>query len=286
MSYIVSQYNKTPSVTDVDSTMMTLMSDVEAKRISISSNSVAYENTGYIPFFDECATSQINFKDSEYYYFHGKVLKTGVEQIFYIKLCEYKNPLTNDSMQYVKTVTVPPKTNSVDIWHDVEFIFSPIATRYNSILFQLSRTSEDYMENARIPVIVYEEISIINNLISSKIGKDVSLVKIGVQSRPGLLMCINGEEIRTGRTGVYEIKDGVLYVSFFAVITNAKDNATILNTALTEAALVYTQLNKEAAAKVGKEREASFCSKSICNYSKTRVIDSFTLDYMYNKEEE
>jgi len=48
MSYIVSQYNKTPSVTDVDSTMMTLMSDVEAKRISISSNSVAYENTGYI----------------------------------------------------------------------------------------------------------------------------------------------------------------------------------------------------------------------------------------------
>jgi hypothetical protein len=31
-----------------------------------------------------------------------------------------------------------------------------------------------------------------------------TLQKIGVQSEPGLLMCINGEEIHVGQSGIYE----------------------------------------------------------------------------------
>jgi len=35
------------------------------------------------------------------------------------------------------------------------------------------------------------------------------LTKIGVQGPPSLLMSINGEQIRVGRNGIYEINNGI-----------------------------------------------------------------------------
>ena len=34
------------------------------------------------------------------------------------------------------------------------------------------------------------------------------LLKIGIQGPTGLLFCINGEEIRMGKSGIYEILNG------------------------------------------------------------------------------
>jgi hypothetical protein len=42
------------------------------------------------------------------------------------------------------------------------------------------------------------------------------LTKIGIQGPPGMLMCINGEPIRIGPSGIYEIKNGykINFLSF------------------------------------------------------------------------
>ncbi len=48
--------------------------------------------------------------------------------------------------------------------------------------------------------------SYVNNGI--KINVPETLTKIGIQGPPGLLMCINGEAIRIGPSGIYEINNG------------------------------------------------------------------------------
>ena len=48
-----------------------------------------------------------------------------------------------------------------------------------------------------------------------------ALLQIGVQGDPGLLMCINGEEIRIGRSGLYEILNGYK-ITFIGFIINTE----------------------------------------------------------------
>ena len=47
--------------------------------------------------------------------------------------------------------------------------------------------------------------------------------KIGVQSRPGLRMLINSEEIRVGRTGVYELKNSDIKIESIGMIQMAQE---------------------------------------------------------------
>ena len=42
-------------------------------------------------------------------------------------------------------------------------------------------------------------------------------------------MCINGEEIRTGRSGVYELKNGLVQTAFFSVVTGAEENNNVVS---------------------------------------------------------
>lgn len=46
------------------------------------------------------------------------------------------------------------------------------------------------------------------------------IVKLGVQGTPGLLMCINGEGIRLGPSGIYEIKNGYTINSLNFLLEN------------------------------------------------------------------
>ena len=52
--------------------------------------------------------------------------------------------------------------------------------------------------------------NIIEDLSSNLNYSDLEeLAKIGVQGPPGLIMCINREQIRIGRTGIYELNNGM-----------------------------------------------------------------------------
>ena len=102
-------------------------------------------------------------------------------------------------------------------------------------------------------------------------------------------MCINGEEIRTSRTGIYELKNGIMTVSFFSVCNAIKESD---NTMSNWIALVNNEVNEiirareagEITAEEAERRKAAINSNCFFGSNKqARSIDSFTLDYMYRE---
>lgn len=295
MSYVLGQYNKVKG--QDDAIFLTQLSVGTADRKATGGDAEVVDATNF--FEDECVKVD-NFVVSKYYYFHGKIKRMSTDQTFYVKLV-YFNPEGSEGEmeQYIKTINV--SKGDIDEWVDVEFIFAPLLA-FDCILFELQRTSADYKTETRYPKLAYEELSEINNIIPSKISDGAKLIKIGVQSHPTLMMCLNGEEIRTCRTGVYELRNGMMTISFFSVVAPLKEHETIdaegiphsivsnwineINaeideiTAKQEAGLI-TNLEAE-------ELKKAVHSKCFFNPSEApkddRVIDSFTLDYMYEQD--
>lgn len=283
MSYVLGQYNKNKHVPDDDIFMTPITSGTPKRRANNGDTGV--EGVASI-FEDECiqVDGLVNTKN---YYFHGKIKRMTSSQTFYIKLCNYSPSSQEETVeQYLKTITVAK--GDPDEWVDVEFLFSPLVS-FDCILFELQRTVDDYRTEIRYPLIAYEELSIINNIISSRIVDGVKLIKLGVQSRPGLLMCINGEEIRTSRTGIYELKNGVMTVSFFSVCSAIKEAGSDMSDWI---ATVNAQIDEiirereagEITAEEAERRKAAIHSACFFGSLKqARSIDSFTLDYMYQE---
>lgn len=138
-------------------------------------------------------------------------------QTINLRLRRGNSELSNDSYQTIKTFTIQ-KVNQNPELVKCECIIAPNAD-YDYIILELERILTDYQKDevnssAKGRVIQVSEVSLvqINNLISdlqrtySNLKK---LTKIGVQGRSGLLMCINREQIRIGKSGVYEINNGM-----------------------------------------------------------------------------
>lgn len=160
------------------------------------------------------------------YYIRFKVYKKANPQTIKIKLVNTNK--TSDNIQILKSIVVEGGRESD--YSSYEIVISPNNT-YNRILFELQRELEDYNtinENGTYGRIcniyidrldeVYNVINYLNPLINKS-----SLLQIGVQSAPGLLMCINGEEIKVGRSGLYEILNGYK-ISFIGFIVEPDDN--------------------------------------------------------------
>lgn len=272
MGYILGQYNKVAGGGD-DNIFMTLLTEGTPKRKEGNLDNGVTGDSSFDPFQNECISINGGLSTSKNYYFHGKIKRLSSEQMFYIKLINYNSVEENQTEQYIKTITVQGGNTSE--WVDVEFIFNPLAS-FDTILFELKRETEDYRSETRYPVIIYEELSVINNIITEKIVADTQLVKLGVQARPSLAMCINGEEIHTSRSGIYEVKNGVILVSFFSVVSPATEtdiDLKLLETTLAALSDSYTE----------EEKKNNIMSECIFDRAKERNIDAFTLDYMYEE---
>ena len=259
MGYIVSQYNK--SDTTDNSIFMTALGGGKAIRIKEQSDSGVMGSVYMNPFLNEAVYfPKSSLEASKYYYFHGKVKRSNEEQIFYIYLMDKDNTNVDANQQFIKTITVQSGTG----WSDIEFMFSPFEA-FNTIVFKLQRTAIDYdQDTCRYPTIIYQELSLINSLTT--ILNIDKFYKIGVQSRPGFLMCINGEEIRIGKTGIYELKNGFVAIEFFSAIAAAKDPEWLEDT-----------LN--GLAESTSENINSQCYFDAANAD--RDISNFSLDYIY-----
>ena len=66
------------------------------------------------------------------------------------------------------------------------------------------------------------------DFLSPSISGNRILKQIGIQGPPGLLMSINGEEIRIGRSGLYEITYGI-NTTFIGFIVEADEKYFILD---------------------------------------------------------
>lgn len=274
MGYVLNQFNQPrnepTSTNSANNTIyMELLTDGVAKRRrNMGDNGVTGGTLN--PFYDECIQFNGGLSAGLNYYFHSKIKRLSSDQVFYIYLVNYNDVGVGEDVktQYLKTITV--QGGSSTEWVDFELLFTPLI-QFDCILFQLQRTIEDYRTGTRYPVIVYEELSLVKNMLSSQIKQGVSLIKMGIQSRPGLLMCINGEEIHIGRTGIYEVKNGIITVDFFSVVTGAVPTSNIN--------LLLGQLARLQDVEGGNGTN----SRCIFNEPKKRAISPFTLDYMYEE---
>ena len=274
MGYVLNQFNQPrnepTSTNSANNTIyMELLTDGVAKRRrNMGDNGVTGGTLN--PFYDECIQFNGGLSAGLNYYFHSKIKRLSSDQVFYIYLVNYNDVSAGEDVktQYLKTITV--QGGSSTEWVDFELLFTPLI-QFDCILFQLQRTIEDYRTGTRYPVIVYEELSLVKNMLSSQIKQGVSLMKMGIQSRPGLLMCINGEEIHIGRTGIYEVKNGIITVDFFSVVTGAVPTNNI--------GFLLNQLAGMRDVEGGDNTN----SRCIFNEPKKRAISPFTLDYMYEE---
>ena len=151
MSYIIGQYNHNRGSGDDDG-YIELITAGTVKRKSSSSDSEGSASIG--TFQDECIQIGRNLSPSNYYYFRCYIKRLLSDQIFYVKLVNYESIPGETVEQYIKTVTV--RGGSPDEWVSFECIFHPVV-QFDTILFQLQRTLDDYRIGTRYPKIAYQE---------------------------------------------------------------------------------------------------------------------------------
>lgn len=131
--------------------------------------------------------------------------------------CIYTNnsfiPMTSDNSYRVKTKVFSSfdEDELSDSTYKIEGIFSPLKDNsFNRLRFKIHQTVEDYIENGEIGkkltfgenILIYP----LNQLLPPSDLKAVSEIrKIGVWGNQGLRLAINGEEIRIGPSGYYEM---------------------------------------------------------------------------------
>lgn len=205
-------------------------------------NSFLEQNPYRFDFIDN-VTSIITFKDpciflsganilsslkSYYLKFRVKQLPGAVQKI--------KLKLTSDnvSINYSQNIKIITVDQGID-YLVYEILFTP-NFNYNQIIFELERTDIDFQGSSRRLDIEILNLSIVKNIIEENLKNMYSglesLIKIGLQGPPGLLFTINGEEIRIGRTEIYELyhKDIIItYLGFVIEDVGSEDNNFILD---------------------------------------------------------
>ena len=73
------------------------------------------------------------------------------------------------------------------------------------------------------------DIAKLNNIINNSDAgsKSDTWLKLGFQSRPGVLIVVNQQPIRVGRSGIYEINNGTSITSFMITAPQGSDNKKI-----------------------------------------------------------
>ena len=207
--------------------------------------------------------------------------------------------------QYVKTVTVinsnPSQARQIeDEWDIIDFIFTPQASGFDTLLFYLMRTENDYKIENRISRIVFLECSRINSLkdITPEGFSNVTIhnqpyLKIGVQAAPGLRMVINNEEIYVGRTGIYELKNSDIKIGPIGFVTSAEQWSNVGDFTAIKNALKnfkedtdstgtgYFVTDSKGNKVLNVNNDNDYCYyRYVIN---ARHFPSFTLDYIYEE---
>lgn len=143
----------------------------------------------------------------------------------------------SDNIQNIRQIEIPMGNETE--YTTFEIVISP-NNNYNEIQFILSREALDYGIypeegsdiSGRVMKIEVDNLSLIYNIMDylrTSIDNKGRLKQIGVQGPTGLLMNINGESIRIGRTGIYEINNGVTISSIGFIIENGNTDNFILD---------------------------------------------------------
>ena len=169
-------------------------------------------------FYNICGnlTNDNILNNQNSYYLQFKVKqKIDSEQKFYLKL--KNSQVEEDNEQLINTFVVP--TGNSTLYFEV--VFTPNAI-YNQIIWELQRTFLDYqIEHGRImeiEIIKFTKLINVLTFLKQNYSNLTYLTKIGIQGPPSMLMCINGEQIRIGRNGIYEINNEAIKITSVSFI--------------------------------------------------------------------
>ena len=167
-----------------------------------------------------------NAKDQRSYYIRFKIYKQEIKQDVTVRLINTEK--TKDNVQTIKTIEI--ENGKEDDYSTFEIVISPNDNHsYNQIYFELNRElidyntlNEDGTYGRKINIVIerLDEIYNVIKFLNVSIDNKKALKQIGVQGPPGLLMSINGEEIRIGRSGLYEINNGIKTTFIGFIIEN------------------------------------------------------------------
>ena len=222
MSFQFGQFRRS----QLDSFLTPLKYKIEQAKIKSTISTTVTFVDNVISLTDALKPTEQDGIRAKNYYIRFRIYKKANPQTFIIKLINTNKQ--TDNIQNLRTIVV-------DAGRETEYntyeIVIPPNNNYNQIKFELQRELEDYNKKnpdgtygriCKIEVIRLDEIYNVIDYLTTIINKS-ALLQIGVQSAPGLLMCINGEEIRVGRSGLYEILNGYK-VTFIGFIVEPNDN--------------------------------------------------------------
>lgn len=180
---------------------------------NIGNNNVSFQDWGLKIRNNE------SFSYEKKYYVKIQIIRANIdtqsgelERDFTISLGNNINGQSS-TQQFLKTFQVPNKDseNTLDSNNtaNIELVFAP-NINFSYLIIRLDRDARDFSivnnnQNGRTFEIGNCEIYEIINIKPVNIS---SFNKIGVQGPPGLLMCINGQEIRIGPSGIYQTRNG------------------------------------------------------------------------------
>lgn len=216
--YNIGQYRKSQST----NYLIPLGSNWETERYSYSPNGmnitftdVKFDINGGIGSNDEQVVNESS------YYLNFKVQRhLNDDQYFRLKLRHEDEDETKIREQYLEDYIVH-KGNSDYAYFEI--VFTPNAS-YETIIWELQRTTSDYTDNPRTMTVQILNFSQINNIIPQlSLPANTKLTKIGIQGPPSMLMCINGEQIRNSRSGIYEINNDKIKIKSIGFVPKGND---------------------------------------------------------------
>lgn len=235
--FLSSQKNWSEYKQDIDISNLTL-GYVTTNVDFFNSNQIRFANYSMKASGSEIAI----FQNLHYYYLKFKIQKKSYggnhPQVFSLKLQRIENENIIKE-QFIKTLMVPDMPIEVnDEYVSFELIIAPNSA-YNQLIWQMQRDVLDYTTqetidgetfNGRVPIINVETFSeIVNTIDSFQINsQNTALSKVGIQGPPSLLMCINGEQIRIGKNGIYEISNSI-QITFLGFIPKSASDYFIID---------------------------------------------------------
>lgn len=223
MSYTIGQLRKN----QVSNFLTPISNDITTNKIK----STYFDNT---IFEDVAMTPASAMTEGKNYFIRFSIKKMGAsaydgDNLQNITIRLYKELLeyTDDDVQFIETLPRISATAEDEEWVTFEKVFTPDDT-YEYFGFILSRTNYDYKytTNPRKITVRIDAFGSVDNILPTTVN---SYIKIGVQSRPGSLLCVNGEQIRIGRSGTYEVNNGVPVTFFGFAGTNEEIGQFILD---------------------------------------------------------
>lgn len=149
------------------------------------------------------------------YYIRFKIYKQATEQTITIRLINTSKIV--DNTQTIETIKIDAGLESD--YSSFELIISPNDNHtYDQVYFELNRELIDYNtlnpdgtygRIINVSIDRFDEIYNVIDYLQPSIDSKYILKQIGIQGPPGLLMSINGEAIKIGRSGLYEINNGI-----------------------------------------------------------------------------